>query len=69
MDTYYRSIIARVTPPDYDPRHVEAYIRTAHPTLDHMSYHEFCDDIRLTLIYIKTEGADAAEELARSFGL
>ena len=69
MNTYYRSIIARVTPPDYDPRHVEAYIRLAHPTLDGLSYREFMDEVKIAIACVDEGGIRMAEENARSYGL
>lgn len=33
MNTYHTAFIASVAP-DYDPRHIEGYIRIEHPTLD-----------------------------------
>ena len=52
-----------------DPRHVEAYIRVEHPTLDHLSAERFRSEVRIALSCIEMEGEAGAETLARSFGL
>ena len=69
MNTSYATFIASVTPLEYDVRHVEAYIRLAHPTLDGLSYQELREDIRVALMCIKKDGTIVAERLAQSYGL
>jgi len=54
--------------PDYDPRHVEAYMRSAHSTLDHLSPAEFSREVRLAVACIETAGKVFAERVAKSFG-
>ena len=54
---------------DHDPRHVEAIIRLAYPTLDGIHVAEFRTEVSLALACLRTMTKDAAEELAQSFGL
>lgn len=54
---------------EFDVRHVEAYMRAGHPTLDGLSTLEFRDEVRLALMCIEATGRQNAEDLARSYGL
>ena len=54
---------------DIDPRWVEAYLRLKHDTLDHLSKEEIHAEIPRILRTIKNVGRDAAEKLAKSYGL
>lgn len=53
----------------YDPRHIEAYIRIEHDTLDGLSSAMFRKEIELAIFCINSAGINAAERLAQSFGL
>lgn len=54
--------------PAYDPRHIEAYMRLQYGVLDHLSPHRFAAEVALSCACID-EDKDAAERLARSYGL
>jgi len=54
---------------EVDVRHVEAYMRAGHPTLDGLSALEFRDEVRLAVLCIEAAGWLASEDLARSYGL
>ena len=66
--TFYQRRIAPRTR-DVDPRHVEAWMRLEHPTLDGLSRAEFEREIDLAVAAIATAGAADSEALAASFGL
>lgn len=63
----YRDAILKLAP-EYDPRHVEAYIRLEHGTLDALSREQFSREVRISCACIDTAGIKAAEDLALSFG-
>ena len=67
MPTRYQRLIAPLAP-KYDPRHVEAYMRFEHGTLDHLELERFRTEIRTACQCIDTDPA-GAERLARSYGL
>lgn len=71
MQTYFhRSIIAKgLVPQGIDPRHVEAYIRLNHSTLNHLDWPEIRREVRIALGCIKHGGMEQAESCAQSFGL
>ena len=52
-----------------DPRHVEAYMRIEHGTLDHLSPAQFARDVAIAVACVVAEGTDDAEALAESYGL
>jgi hypothetical protein len=64
---YQRFISEHVT--DTDPRHVEAWMRVAHPTLDGMSRSEFLVAMYEALGQVQDAGSAESEALAASFGL
>ena len=66
--TFYQRRIAERTHAA-DPRHVEAWMRLEHPTLDGLSAAEFEREIDLAVVSITTAGHDESEALAASFGL
>ncbi len=68
MITPYTDRIAKLAP-DYDPRHVEAYMRLEHSTLDHLADWQFADEVKLCCECIDVGGLDEAEQCAQSFGL
>lgn len=72
VDTYQntiRRILAAGGRRDIDPRHVEAWMRNEHRTLDHLSVWQFADEVDLALRLIAASGTKESERLARSYGL
>ena len=66
--TFYQRRIAERTS-DIDPRHIEAWMRLEHPTLDGLSAAELEREIDIAVAAIATAGATESETLAASFGL
>ena len=66
--TFYQRRIAERTA-DVDPRHIEAWMRLEHPTLDGLSRAEFERAIDDAVVAIAAAGPDESEALAASFGL
>ena len=66
--TFYQRRIAERTA-DVDPRHVEAWMRLEHPTLDGLSAAEFEREVDTAVLAISTAGPAESEALAASFGL
>ena len=64
----YRERILAIAP-SYDPRHVEAFMRSEHPTLDGLSPTRFRSEVRMACACVDEGGAEFAEKVARSFGL
>lgn len=54
---------------DYDPRHIEAYMRVEYGTLDHLSREDFQHEVEVCIVCIDAGGKGQAELLARSYGL
>ncbi len=54
---------------EMDPRHVEAYMRVEHRTLDGLSRREFVREVALSARCVVDGGTEAAEACARSFAL
>jgi hypothetical protein len=54
---------------DYDPRHVEAYMRLQYGTLDHLDRATFNNEVEICVDCIEQDGAINAESLAESYGL
>ena len=52
-----------------DARHVEAYMRLEHPTLDGLSKKQFEKEVTLGILCVETDGPENAEKCAKSFGL
>jgi hypothetical protein len=67
MTFYQRRIAERVR--DIDPRHVEAWMRLEHPTLDGLSARQLADAIDAAAATANDAGPDQSEALAASFGL
>ena len=65
----YADQIRAIAPTQYDPRHVEAYMRTQHSTLDHLSPRYFRSEVRIAMSCIDEGGIEMAERIAQSFGL
>ena len=66
--TFYQRRIARRTS-DIDPRHVEAWMRLEHPTLDGLSAAAFEREIDIAVAASPPAGTTDSEALAASFGL
>lgn len=64
-----RNIAARQGHIGVDPRHVEAYMRLEHPTLDGLSKNQFAKEVATGIACVMDDGATNAEGVARSFGL
>ena len=54
---------------DVDPRHVEAFMRLEHPTLDGLDRRQFDSEVRIAIACIDEGGLIEAEACAESFGL
>lgn len=67
MTTPYEKQIRQIAP-SYDPRHVEAFMRSEHPTLDGLSPSRFRSEVRLACACIDEGGIAMAEQVAKSFG-
>jgi len=63
----YASQIAPLAP-RHDPRHVEAYMRCEHGTLDRLTPKMFAREVHMAVLCIQEGGTDAAERLAKSYG-
>ncbi len=66
--TYYQRFIAERTR-DIDPRHVEAWMRVEHPTLDGLAPEAFITAMHAALASAVDAGPEASEALTVSFGL
>lgn len=64
----YRDQIAKLLP-SADPRHLEAWMRSEHGTLDALSEAEFSAAVRRAWACIDQAGAEMSEQLAKSYGL
>ena len=53
----------------YDPRHIEAWIRSEHGTLDGLSRQQFHREVRSAAECIDAAGVGMSERLAQSEGL
>jgi len=71
--SFYQEMIRQVLVSEscagMDPRHIEAYMRVGHPTLDGLSYPEFRFEVAVAIECIAAGGVQGAEALAKSFGL
>lgn len=67
--TAINAILCKIGAIGYDPRHVEAYMRLEHSTLDGLSAGQFAREVRISLECIDYAGKKSAESLAVSFGL
>ena len=66
--TFYQRYIAERTR-DVDPRHIEAWMRLEHPTLDGLSEQQFAEAMHAALAVAIDAGPEQSEALAVSFGL
>jgi hypothetical protein len=53
----------------YDPRHIEAWMREGHPTLDGLSAKQFDNEVLIAIKCIKSAGPKMSEALAQSYAL
>jgi len=53
----------------FDPRHIEAFMRTEHPTLDGLSSQQFDAEVAIGAECVRVGGHEMAERVAKSFGL
>jgi hypothetical protein len=51
---------------DYDPRHIEGYMRLQYGTLDHLSREDFKREVEIGVACINQDGAAKSERLAQS---
>ena len=58
----------RALAPNYDARHIEAYMRAEHSTLDKLSPAAFRAEVRLACACVDEGGLEMAERIALSFG-
>lgn len=65
----YQERIRQIVRDEFDPRHVEAYMRCEKGTLDGLSAHEFVKEAAIACACIAEGGTDAAEALAKTYGL
>lgn len=64
-----RETVARLGAVSTDPRHVEAYMRLEHSTLDGLSARQFTREVGIALACITEGGTESAEACAQSYGL
>lgn len=64
----YRDRITQLAP-TYDPRHIEAFMRSEHGTLDHLSPDTFAAEVAIAVMCIEDGGMEFGERLAKSYGL
>lgn len=65
----YQHRIRTIVGSAVDPRHVEAYMRLEHHTLDSLSKDDFEYEAKASATCVLMGGEVAAEQLAKSFGL
>lgn len=68
MQTPYTARIKAMAP-QYDPRHIEAFMRVEHPTLDGLPLDQFKREVRIASLCINEAGVAQSERIAASFGL
>lgn len=66
MTTPYAAQIAEVCP-EYDPRHIEAFMRSEMGTLDHLDRYAFAKEAWIAAECVNADPA-LAERLAQSYG-
>ena len=66
--SFYQRYIAERTR-DIDPRHVEAWMRVEHPTLDGLTTQQFNDAMYAALGAAMDAGPEESEALVATFGL
>lgn len=53
----------------FDPRHVEAWMRQEHSTLDALSANQFASEVTAAVACVMESGSEISERLARCEGL
>ena len=66
---YQNQIRVSMNDARYDPRHIEAFMRVDHNTLDKFTSDEWRREIKLCKACVDECGAKQAEKIAQSFGL
>jgi hypothetical protein len=73
LDMFYQRLITQIlrklARADIDARHVEAWMRLQHGTLDALSPRAFATEVRVCVECVDEAGIDRSDELARSYGL
>jgi hypothetical protein len=64
-----RECAARLGRVGVDGRHIEAWMRSEHGTLDGLGPRRFRDEVEVAIALIDRAGTEQSEALARSFGL
>ena len=64
----YQTMIQKLAP-SYDPRHIEAFMRSECGTLDRLSPSRFRTEVKYAVACIEQGGKDLAERIAKSYGL
>lgn len=67
QQTYAERIQARAT--GHDSRHIEAFMRLEHSTLDHLSEAAFLREVEICAACVDEAGREYAERIAKSMGL
>lgn len=67
MKSAYAELIAQYT--GRNPRHIEAWMRLEHGTLDGLSRAQFRREVKIAESCIDAAGDDKSEELAQGLGL
>lgn len=71
MMDFYQALIAEIMA-EYgwsaDPRHIEAFMRAGHATLDGLDRTSFRHEIQIALACIDEGGTELAERVAVSYG-
>ena len=65
----YQRRIAEIVGPNYDPRHIEAFMRVQYGTLDHLPADIFKADALFCTVCLDEIGKEEGEKVARSDGL
>lgn len=55
--------------PDYDPRHIEAFVRLEYSTLDHLPLATLRREAKIAAACIDEIGVEEAEKTAKSMGI
>lgn len=66
--TYWQKTFAAMAP-NYNPRHIEAYVRLECSILDNLSDARLRKEVKMAQQCIDIGGLDQAESLAKSYGL
>ena len=67
MSSY--ATLIRPLAPEYDPAHVEAWMRLEHDTLDALDATRFASEVKAAVACVLEAGTEQTDQLARSYGL